>query len=182
MTFLTSTRLIFRHWTEADLPLAFALWGDPEVARYIGGALSPEAAQARLQLEMERQRTFGVQYWPVFQRETQEFAGCAGLRPFHDEPRVFELGVHIARGFWSKRMGEEAARAVIRYAFDDLKLDALTAGHHPENLHSHALLTRLGFVYTHTEPWGAFNIGHPFYRLARVEAGSPRFLGADEHV
>ena len=119
---------------------------------------------------METQRTFGVQYWPIFDRSTQEFVGCSGLRPYHDEPRVFEVGVHIKRDFWSQRIGEEASRAVMRYGFEDLKLDALTIGHNPGNSHSKSMIERLGFIYTHTEPRGAFGIEHVFYRLERAQA------------
>ncbi len=162
-----SPRLAFRDWTEADLPFAQSLWGDPEVTHYLGGPFTPEAVRDKLQVELDRQQIYGHQYWPIFLRETGDFAGCAGLRPFHEQLRVRELGVHIARPFWSARLGEEAARAVIRYAFEELHLEALTAGHNPGNFHSKALVERLGFRYTHTEPWGPLNLEHPFYRMAR---------------
>ena len=161
----SSPRLTFRLWSEDDLPLAEALWCDPEVMRYLGDTMSREQAQARLRLEMERARLLGVQYWPIFAGATNEFAGCAGLRPYRDEPGVFEVGVHIMRCFWSERLGEEAARAVIQFAFDDLNANSLTAGHNPDNQHSKALLARLGFTYSHLEPWGPLQIDHLFYRL-----------------
>ena len=151
--FLESSRLKFRHWTEDDLPLALSLWGDPEVAFYLGGALTEEQCAAKLRVEMDQQAQSGVQYWPVFERATGEFVGASGLRPYHDETGVLELGVHIGRPFWSGRFGEEAARAVIGHAFDVFPLDALVAGHNPDNNHSQALLARLGFLYTHDEPW-----------------------------
>ena len=184
--FLSSPRLTFRTWTEADLPLAQSLWGDPEVALYLGGPFTPDDVRAKLQVEIDRQLTYGHQYWPIFLRESRDvgesgdggetgtFAGAAGLRPFHDQPHVRELGVHIARPFWSARLGEEAARAVIRHAFDTLPLEALTAGHHPANTYSQALLQRLGFAYTHHEPWGPLHLQHPFYRLERPSASAPR--------
>ena len=161
-------RLTFRTWTNADLPLALSLWSDPEVARYLGGPMSTAAAADRLQLERHRQQTLGFQYWPIFQLKSGIFAGCAGLRPFHDEPRVFEVGVHIARAFWSQRFGEEAARGVIDYAFTELGAVALTAGHNPENINSRAMIQRLGFCYTHDQPWGPLQLLHPFYRLERA--------------
>ena len=60
-------------------------------------------------------------------------------------------------------------RAVARVAFDELGVSALTAGHGPENVNSKALLLRLGFRYTHEEPWGTQGVLHPFYRLEREE-------------
>lgn len=160
-----STRLFFRSWQHEDQDLAISLWTHPEVMRFLGGTDSPQAAIERLHLEMQRQEQIAVQYWPIFLRSNGAFAGCAGLRPFHDEQAVFELGVHLARPYWSERLGEEAARAVIDFAFGSLRARALTAGHNPENTHSKALILRLGFHFTHLEPWGPFQILHPIYRL-----------------
>ena len=169
MSFPASARLTFRAWTEDDLPLARSLWTDPDVMGHMGGPMSEDGVCERLELEMTRQRELGVQYWPMFLRETGAFAGCAGLRPWHDEENVFEAGVHVARPFWSTRLGEAAALAVARFAFGELGVQALTAGHGPENVNSKALLERLGFTYTHKEPWGAQAILHPFYRLERAQ-------------
>lgn len=162
-----SARLSFRCWQPSDSPLAISLWTHPEVTRFLGGTSSSQAAAERLHLEMHCQQQFGIQYWPIFLRTNGEFAGCAGLRPFNQEPGVFELGVHIARPFWGERFGEEAALAVIAFAFDHLHLPALAAGHNPENLRSKALIARLGFRLTHYAPWGPHQISHPFYRLER---------------
>uniref|UniRef100_E6PZL1 Putative GCN5-related N-acetyltransferase n=1 Tax=mine drainage metagenome TaxID=410659 RepID=E6PZL1_9ZZZZ len=168
-----SNRLSFRTWAESDHDLAISLWTNPEVMQFLGGTGTPQAAIERLRLEMQRQQQFGVQYWPIFRRSDGAFAGCAGLRPFHNEHAVFELGVHIARPFWSGRIGEEAARAVIAFAFNHLHARALTAGHNPDNTHSKALILRLGFQFTHLEPWGPLEIHHPFYRLEPSASSEP---------
>ncbi len=165
--FMASPRLGFRQWTAADLPLAQALWTDPEVMGHMGGAMSPQAAEERLKLEITRQEKAGFQYWPMFTLEDGRHAGCAGLRPFHDQEGVLEVGVHLARPFWSGRMGEEAARAVIDYAWQNTPVEALVAGHGPDNVHSKALIERLGFHYTHHEPWGPHGTMHPYYKLLR---------------
>ncbi len=167
-SWLETERLAFRHWTVDDLPLATALWCDPEVMRHMAGPYTPEQANERLLLEIARQRELGFQYWPVLLRASGEFVGCAGLKPFHDRADMLEIGVHIARKFWSGRFGEEAARAVIRHGFQLNGVSALAAAHGPGNAASKALIERLGFEYTHHEPWGAWRHMHPFYRLERA--------------
>ncbi len=162
-----SARLRFRTWREEDLPLAIALWTDADVMRYMGGARSIEQATERFREECANQQTHGFQYWPLFSLETGEHAGCAGLRPFHGSLDVLEVGVHIARPFWSERYGEEAARAVIAHAWVHSSASSLVAGHFPDNANSQALIERLGFVYTHHEPWGPRQHMHPYYRLDR---------------
>ncbi len=163
--FMSTERLGFRHWATDDLPLATALWTDPGVMAHMGGPMSSTAVAERLALEISRQETFGFQYWPMFALSSGEHAGCAGLRPFHDQADVLELGVHVARPFWSGRLGEEAARAVMNWAWQHTPAAALVAGHGPNNVNSKALIERLGFTYTHHAPWGAHDVMHPFYRL-----------------
>ena len=150
-----------------DLPLALSLWTDPAVMGHMGGPMSREAATARLALEIRNQQEFSFQYWPIFSLKSGAHAGCSGLRHFHDQPQVLEVGVHLARFFWSSRVGEEAARAVIDYAWQNTQAQGLVAGHGPHNVHSKALIERLGFLYTHHEPWGPHGTQHPYYRLER---------------
>jgi RimJ/RimL family protein N-acetyltransferase len=51
------------------------------------------------------------------------------------------------------------------YAFDVLEVNALFAGHHPDNKVSRALIERLGFAYTHDEFYAPTGLHHPSYRL-----------------
>jgi [ribosomal protein S5]-alanine N-acetyltransferase len=163
--FLTSERLGFRNWTAADLPLALELWTDAKVTGLIGGPFSPAAVQARLAQEIEQAKEFGVQYWPVFLLEDGRHAGCAGLRPYRAEQKIYELGIHLRPAFWGQGYAEELARCLIAYAFDRLDLAALFAGHHPSNAGSRRLLEKLGFTYTGDQHYIPTGLMHPTYLL-----------------
>jgi ribosomal-protein-alanine N-acetyltransferase len=165
--FLTTERLGFRNWTEADLPLAHALWGDPRVTAFIGGPFSEVQIEARLQTEMRMRAEFGVQYWPVFLLQREEHAGCAGLRPYDPTAGILEMGVHLRAEYWGTGLAEEAGRAVIRYAFNVLGAKGLFAGHHPENAASRRLLGKLGFRFTHEQLYAPTGRKHPSYLLER---------------
>lgn len=154
----SSARLRFRSWTAEDTGLAEALWCDPEVTRYFGGAMTREEAHQRLHLECERERHLGVQYWPMFLRETGEFAGCAGLRPWSMDPNTIETGVHLMRSAWGLRLGEEALRAVLAQGFDVLGEPTIVAGHAIAHENSRRMLERIGFEYTHNILWGPARI------------------------
>jgi [ribosomal protein S5]-alanine N-acetyltransferase len=147
-------RLLFRRWGETDAPLADALWCDEQVTHFFGGAMTPEQARARMDAERVREVRLGVQYWPMFLRETGDFAGCAGLRPWQFDPQTMEAGVHLMPTAWGQRLGEEALRAVLTYSFERLGLPAIVAGHGVGHDHSQKLLERVGFRYTHSAPWG----------------------------
>lgn len=165
--FLRSARLGFRCWREEDLPLAMELWGDPKVTALFGGPFTPEMVQGRLAREIAHMRDFGLQYWPIFLLNGDEHAGCAGLRPYRVEERVYELGVHLRPAFWKQGLASEAARAVIDYGFGALGAEGLFAGHHPSNEASRRLLLRLGFVRTHEELYPPTGLMHPSYMLRK---------------
>ena len=149
-----SGRLVFRSWSENDTALAESLWCDPEVTRFFGGAMSREQAHDRLHIECERDRSLGMQYWPIFLRETGEFVGCAGLRPWSMDPQTIEVGVNLMRSAWGLRLGEEALLAVLAHGFDTLDLPVIVAGHGIAHDNSRKLLERVGFKYTQDILWG----------------------------
>lgn len=162
--FLQSARLQFRTWRKEDIGLAQQLWGDPRVTALIAGAMSAEQVEERLRREIAQEKAFGVQYWPVLWRDSGEFVGCCGLKPYKD---IYEMGFHLRPEFWGRGVGEESGRTVIGYAFDTLRAPALFAGHHPENRASRRVLEKLGFVYTHDEVYPPTGMMHPGYRLTR---------------
>jgi ribosomal-protein-alanine N-acetyltransferase len=174
MTPLSSARLTFRNWTDEDTALAEALWCDPEVTHYFGGAMSREQAHDRLHAERERKNRYDIQYWPMFLRETGEFAGCAGLRQWQMDPNTIEAGVHLMRSAWGRRLGEEALREVLAYGFDTLGLPMIVAGHGIGHGNSQKLLERVGFGYTHNILWGPKAIE---VRMYSIDAGMWRLTG-----
>lgn len=167
--FLTTARLGFRTWRPADTSLAIALWTDPHVTQFIhaGGPPSPAAATDRLSREIATQADHGLQYWPIFLRTDGSHVGCAGLRPYRIEEGILELGIHLLPSFWGQGFAVEAGRAVIAHAFDHLGARALFAGHNPANTASRAMLSKLGFRYTHDELYPPTGLMHPSYLLPR---------------
>ena len=160
-----SARLTFRSWTDGDTALAEALWCDPEVTHFFGGAMTAELVRARLDLERERENSLGMQYWPMFLRDTGEFVGCAGLRPWSMDPQTIEVGVNIMRFAWGLRLGEESLRAVLGYGFDTMRLPVIVAGHGLGHENSKKLLERMGFGYTHKILWGPKEIEVCMYAI-----------------
>ena len=169
--FLRTERLCFRTWSETDLELAVGLWGDFEVTKLFDrrGPLSREQVHARLRQEIATQVEHQVQYWPIFLIESGDHVGCAGLRPYDLSRKIFEIGFHIRSNCWRRGYASEAARAVMAYSFNTLKVYGLFAGHNPQNEASRNLLQKLGFRYTHDEFYEPTGLQHPSYLLTAVE-------------
>jgi [ribosomal protein S5]-alanine N-acetyltransferase len=165
--FLKSARLGFRHWKKEDLPLALAVWGDPSVTRFVGGPFSPEQVAQRLDREIVSQNNYGIQYWPIFLLETGEQVGCAGMRIYNLDEKIYAMGFYLRPKFWGRGFSTETGRAVIAYAFDALGASALFAGHHPENTASKNVLAKLGFQFTHKQLYPPTGLDHDSYLLKR---------------
>jgi [ribosomal protein S5]-alanine N-acetyltransferase len=166
--FLKSARFGFRHWTKEDLPLALAVWGDSAVTRFVGGPFSPEQVAQRLDREIASQDNYGLQYWPIFLLEAGEHVGCAGMRIYNLEEKIYAMGFYLRPKFWGQGFSTEAGRAVISYAFDALGASALFAGHHPENAASKKVLAKLGFQFTHKQLYPPTGLEHDSYLLKRL--------------
>ncbi|UCH64638.1 MAG: GNAT family N-acetyltransferase [Ignavibacterium sp.] len=169
--FLSSKRLGFRYWKEDDLNLAFNLWGNPEVTKLIDsrGKLTYEEVKELLTKEIETQKSFGIQYWPIFLSNTNEHIGCSGLRPYDPQKYIFEIGTHILPTHWRNGYALEATLCVIDYAFHSLNCSALFAGHNPKNNASKKLLEKLKFNYIRDEYYEPTGLNHPSYLLTKEE-------------
>lgn len=165
-----TARLEFRRWQRSDDALAATLWSNPDVMQFLGGPYSHDEVVARLEREVAHDEARGVQYWPVFLRDTGRFAGCCGLKPVPEHEDDLEIGFHFLPPFWGRGFAAEASRAVIAFAFGELGAPALFAGHHPQNGSSAALLSKLGFDTIGTHFFARTGLDHPWCRLARERA------------
>lgn len=163
--FLRTERLGFGKWDENMYFQAEVLWGDSNVTRLIGGKLTEKDIHKRVLLEISNGNKYGVQYWPIFKLENDEFIGCCGLRPYNLDKKIYEIGFHISSKFWRQGFAFEAAKATICYAFNVLNVKSLFAGHNPNNIASGKLLEKLGFKYSHDEFYAPTGLRHPSYIL-----------------
>jgi [ribosomal protein S5]-alanine N-acetyltransferase len=176
--FLRTTRLGFGLWAQEDLPLAMAIWGDPQVTRFVGGPFAATQVKEKLEREIRNMDQYGVEYWPMFLLASGEHTGCAGLRPtraIREIPdsrgrpaKEFEMGFYLRPSYWGMGLAEEAGRAVIEHAFEVLGAGSLYAAHHPQNMASGRVLSKLGFRFTHEEIYPPTGAMHRAYRLVKA--------------
>ena len=166
--FMKTNRIGFSKWKPEDIELARNLWGNPDVTKFIctSGHFGEEDIKNRLEAEIANESRYQVQYWPIFDLDSDELIGCCGLRP-HKE-NLYELGFHLRPEFWGKGYATEAGHAVIEYAFHNLHTEALFAGHNPQNTASKKVLSKLGFEYIGDEFYKPTGLYHPSYKLKKL--------------
>jgi RimJ/RimL family protein N-acetyltransferase len=155
---LASNRLLLREPRPDDLEGLVALFGDPEVMRFVrsGKPLEREQVAEILERMIARFEADGFGQFVVEEREGGSFVGRVGLLP-HDpetwqigsrteigESAEIEIGWAVAREAWGNGYGLEAAAAVRDWARDELGLRRLVSIIQHGNVRSVRIAKKLG--------------------------------------
>ena len=66
------------------------------------------------------------------------------------EVKARQLGYVLAEDMWGHGYATEAAKRVIAFAFDELRLEVLSVIHYPFNMRSRRVIEKCGFQYEGT--------------------------------
>jgi RimJ/RimL family protein N-acetyltransferase len=175
--FLCTDRLLLRPWREADLEPFAAMNADPEVMEFFSKTLSREESDALATRFRAMFDEHGYGLWAVEVPGLAPFIGFVGLHyeafEAHFTPCV-EVGWRLARGHWGKGYATEAARASLRYGFEQLGLGEIVAFTVPDNVRSRAVMERIGMTRREKDdfdhpllPEGHRLRRHVLYRIGR---------------
>ncbi|MBV9267642.1 MAG: GNAT family N-acetyltransferase [Acidobacteriaceae bacterium] len=147
-------RLRLRTLQPGDEEFLALLDSDPEVMQYVhSGPLSRHAALefAKTQIELTQYRQH-LHKWIIEFRDHPIQAGWVELSKFegvfdpeHSLGDDISLGYELAPSFWNKGIAAEAARPVLAYAFEALKLNRVVAFTRIDNVRSARVLEKLEF-------------------------------------
>jgi RimJ/RimL family protein N-acetyltransferase len=144
---ITTDRLTLRRLNEEDVDALFNIFSDPAVMRYWG---TPPLSDrnAALSLMKEIHDLFDKQImlkWGLALRETNILIGTTTLFNLNFDNGRAEIGYGLGSAYWGHGYMNEALRALIGYAFNDLQLRRLEADIDPRNAASIRTVDRLGF-------------------------------------
>lgn len=141
-------RLLLRPITDADADSLFALQSNPYVLRYWDSPPWIDRSSAVRFIDgcrrMEKEGT-GVRL-AIEQRLDQAFLGWCTFSSWNPDFRRGVVGYCLNEGAWGHGYATEAARALIRWAFDTLDLNRIQAETDTRNTASARVLEKLGFV------------------------------------
>jgi RimJ/RimL family protein N-acetyltransferase len=149
MVITETARLRIRPLGTHDVETMCQVLCDPEVMLFSMGV--KKAAEVRGWIE-ERTRDYarrGFGLWAVVPKTVDHAIGYCGLTGFPniDGRSEIEMGLRLAREFWSRGYGTESAIAVREYALGKLALSRLIALVDPGNAASIRLMEKIGMTY-----------------------------------
>lgn len=147
---LETKRLLFRHQVLADWDDLWALYCDPEITKYIPDApRTRDEARKELEWHMHgHPKNPQLGLWATIHKESGKFIGRCGLLPWEiDGQQEVEVAYTIARDYWGRGLGTEAAQAILNYGFEKLHLDRLICLIDPENIGSQKVAEKIGMNF-----------------------------------
>ena len=147
---LETNRLILRRMLPEDLDALYALYRDPEIRQYFpDGTLTYEETREELEWFLNghpRHPELGL--WTTILKENNQFIGRCGLLPWDIQGQYdVEVAYLIDKTYWRRGLASEASNAIVRYAFEILKVPRLIALVTPGNEASVGVATKIGMTF-----------------------------------
>jgi RimJ/RimL family protein N-acetyltransferase len=175
---LLTARLRLRRWRAEDREPFAAINADPRVMELLAGRLTRAQSDAYVE-EMEAHfDAHGYGLWALELRESGELIGLTGLNTVafeaHFTPAV-EIGWRLAHLVWGHGYASEAARAALRFGFEQTGLTEIVSMTSMPNVRSQAVMKRIGM---HRDRGDDFV--HPLARPKYLQRHVLYRLGAEE--
>jgi len=147
---------------------------DPHVVQslFSGDVPSNENTLQKIELYVRDWHQDGFGFFSVFLKgnplEQRQFAGRAGLRRFEDTSDV-EYGLCLFGHVAGRGLGPELGQAILRHAFETLRLERVVALIRPENERAIRAAQKIGFSHVGDRRYGDRVKG--FYEVRSSQSG-----------
>jgi len=148
---IETARLRLRGYVAEDLAACAALWGDPEVTRYImGKPLTGEEVWSRLLRHAGHWQWLGFGYWAVEEKSSGTFIGELGFVDYKraTEPAfigVPELGYSLVARVHGNGYATEGLQAAVAWGDEHFKKSRTVCIVNPENGASLRVAEKCGY-------------------------------------
>ncbi|HOO61907.1 MAG TPA: GNAT family N-acetyltransferase [Bacillota bacterium] len=147
-----TTRLILRPWQESDAEECYRYAKDPLVGPICGWPPHKDVENSR---QIIRDMLMKSDHYCIVWKETGLPIGCIGLKlagenDFSEDDDQCEMGFWLGVPYWGKGIMPEAAAAILRHGFEDLKMKKIWCAYYDGNEKSKRCQEKCGFRYQWT--------------------------------
>jgi ribosomal-protein-alanine N-acetyltransferase len=141
MTIFDTERLLIRTLKEEDSEYYFDMMGNPNVMNPIPRQVMTRESNNHLAICLKKvQNTSGTKVWAVELKTEKKFIGiCAFLK---NNENIDEIGYRLREKYWKKGFGTELTVGILKYGFEQMKMNEITADVDTRNLNSIKILEK----------------------------------------
>ena len=161
-----TARLLLRPWREGDVRDLYeyaSIEGVGEMAGWKHHA-SIEESEEILKSFIEEKNVLAVEY-----KANGKVVGSLGLHPSwasgnsaYQMLRVKEIGYVLSKAYWGRGLMPEAMGALVKFCFEEFRLDALTCSHFIHNRQSARVIEKCGFTFVRQGEYVAKQLNQRF--------------------
>lgn len=146
---LETERLILRPWNESDAESLYEYAKDPDVGPIAGWPPHQSVDESRYVI----QNVFsGAEAYAICLKTDRRAIGAIELKlnghtDMTDKEDECELGYWIGKPFWGQGLVPEAAKEMLRHAFEDIGMKKVWCGYYEGNHKSKRVQEKCGFRY-----------------------------------
>jgi ribosomal-protein-alanine N-acetyltransferase len=151
---LETDRLILRRFELSDAEAMFKNWaGDSEVTKYLMWPAHKEMGVSESILKewvpQYEEDTF-YQWAIVLKSYGNEPIGSIAIVRIDEQIDMVHVGYCIGKKWWNKGITSEALNALIRFFFNEVKVNRIESRHDPKNPNSGKVMEKCGLIFEGT--------------------------------
>jgi RimJ/RimL family protein N-acetyltransferase len=144
---ITTERLVLREFVEGDWPVVLAYQTDPRYLRFYGwtGRTAYDVRDfVQMFIDQQQEQPRRKHQLAITLKPNRQLIGNVGIRRKNADDWEADIGYELAPEHWGRGYATEAARAILAFGFDDLKLHRVWAWCIAENTASVRVLEKIG--------------------------------------
>lgn len=177
MKILETERLILRTWVDEDLDSMFAINQDLKVMEYFPSLQDVDMTKNFIDKVNAHFENHGYSLYAAVRKNTNEFIGFIGLLiadfESHFTPAT-EIGWRLSSNHWGQGFATEGAKAVLDFAFRELKIPEIVSFTAAGNAKSIRVMQKIGLQHNEADDFDHPKLDdtsplkrHVLYRLSR---------------
>lgn len=150
---LETNRLILKRVSVDDRDFIFSQFSDDIVTKYLYDEeplTSIAGADEIIDLYMKSQ-SVSLSRWILIRKSDHEKMGTCGFHCWYPDKSTIDIGYDMKKSFWGNGYMQEAIKAIMKVAIQELKVKQINAHIYFENDKSITLVERLGFRFSGKE-------------------------------
>ena len=163
---IETARLRLRPCRRDDIEVLHRIWTDPGVRKYVWDDQIIARSQAAeiVEASLTQFRHQGDGLWLMLSGQADMAVGFCGFWPFH-QPAQLELLYGLVPSHWNRGLATEAARALLRFGFEERGFPTISASTDAPNAASIRVLEKIGMRFHKREL--SKGLDTAYYTIAR---------------